>query len=339
MAASTMDLEQDLPGFRFHPTEEELLGFYLSRVAVGKKLHFDIIGTLNIYRHDPWDLPAMAKIGEREWYFFVPRDRKAGSGGRPNRTTERGFWKATGSDRAIRSTGDPKRIIGLKKTLVFYQGRAPRGTKTDWVMNEYRLPDTGTAVGPPKDDTVLCKVYRKAMPLKELEQRAFAMEEMMAQQKPSGWGGLARACPVPASASAVDDYLSSSDDVQDNFTFLTSLSSSEAQSRNSKNDDAPSQAKKEADVAMVTVASTSYPRQAANPTCNFQLPPTNPPCHYQIPAANPSCSLQLPAASNGVFDLANLQLPAASQGVFDWLQDPFLTQLRSPWQDQHLLYY
>ena len=46
------------PGFRFHPTEEELLGFYLSRVALGKKLHFDIIGTLNIYRHDPWDLPG-----------------------------------------------------------------------------------------------------------------------------------------------------------------------------------------------------------------------------------------------------------------------------------------
>nr|QOI08422.1 NAC040_4B.6 [Triticum aestivum] len=215
VASPTMEVEQDLPGFRFHPTEEELLGFYLSRVALGKKLHFDIIGTLNIYRHDPWDLPGLAKIGEREWYFFLPRDRKAGSGGRPNRTTERGFWKATGSDRAIRSTADPKRVIGLKKTLVFYQGRAPRGTKTDWVMNEYRLPDTGAP--PPQEDTVLCKVYRKATPLKELEQRAFAMEEM--KQRPCGnggygYGGAARACPVPA---AGDFYLSPSDDVQENF--------------------------------------------------------------------------------------------------------------------------
>lgn len=71
----------------------------------------------------------------------MPRDRKHGSGGRPNRTTETGFWKATGSDRKIVSLSDPKRIIGLRKTLVFYKGRAPRGTKTDWVMNEYRLPD------------------------------------------------------------------------------------------------------------------------------------------------------------------------------------------------------
>jgi hypothetical protein len=84
---------------------------------------------------------GLSKVGEREWYFFVPRDKKHGSGGRPNRTTEKGFWKATGSDRKIVTLSDPKRIIGLRKTLVFYEGRAPRGSKTDWVMNEYRLPD------------------------------------------------------------------------------------------------------------------------------------------------------------------------------------------------------
>lgn len=86
-------------------------------------------------------ISGLAKIGEREWYFFVPRDRRHANGGRPNRTTETGFWKATGSDRPIRHAKEPKRIIGLKKTLVFYKGRAPRGIKTDWVMNEYRLPD------------------------------------------------------------------------------------------------------------------------------------------------------------------------------------------------------
>ncbi|XP_037431709.1 NAC domain-containing protein 22-like [Triticum dicoccoides] len=343
VASSTMEVDQDLPGFRFHPTEEELLGFYLSRVALGKKLHFDIIGTLNIYRHDPWDLPGMAKIGEREWYFFVPRDRKAGSCGRPNRTTERGFWKATGSDRAIRSTGDPKRVIGLKKTLVFYQGRAPRGTKTDWVMNEYRLPDNGAP--PPQEDTVLCKVYRKATPLKELEQRAFQMEEMKQRSGGNGgygYSGATRACPVPA---AGDFYLSQSDDVQDNFLIPSSSSSSSssvALSGNSSSHDAPRVAKEEADVATATVASTSSLSQAANAPFHLQLPAVNPPCGLQLPAANHGMSnmssLQLPAASQGVVDLPSLQLPAASShGVFDWLNDPFLTQLRSPWQDQHCM--
>ena len=95
---------------------------------------------------------GLAKMGETEWYFYVPRDRRQTSGGRPSRTTERGFWKATGCDRPVRSAADPKRLIGLKKTLVFYEGRAPRGTKTDWVMNEYRLPDPSatSSDGPPK---------------------------------------------------------------------------------------------------------------------------------------------------------------------------------------------
>ncbi|KAH6768668.1 NAC domain containing protein 36 [Perilla frutescens var. frutescens] len=164
--------EVKLPGFRFHPTEEELLNFYLKSMVFGKKMRGDVIGFLNIYNYDPRDLPRMAKIGEREWYFFVPRDRKHGSGGRPNRTTENGFWKATGSDRQILSMSDPKKMLGLRKTLVFYEGRAPRGRKTDWIMNEYRLPDKCSA---PKD-IVLCKIYMKATSLKVLEQRA-AMEE------------------------------------------------------------------------------------------------------------------------------------------------------------------
>ncbi|RWR90606.1 NAC domain-containing protein 35-like protein [Cinnamomum micranthum f. kanehirae] len=171
MEKSTSELE--LPGFRFHPTEEELLDFYLKGALHGKNLSSGVIGTLNLYRHDPWELPGLATIGEREWYFLVPRDRKHSNGGRPNRTTENGFWKATGSDRSIRSMKDPKRVIGLRKTLVFYKGRAPRGCRTDWVMNEYRMPDTCPI---PKEDIVLCKIYRKATSLKVLEQRA-AMEE------------------------------------------------------------------------------------------------------------------------------------------------------------------
>ncbi|KAL4309150.1 hypothetical protein GQ457_01G000410 [Hibiscus cannabinus] len=170
MDAMTPELQ--LPGFRFHPTEDELLDFYLRNIIYGKKLSYDVIGFLNIYHHDPWDLPGLSRIGEREWYFFVPIDRKHGNGGRPNRTTKNGFWKATGSDRKIMSLLDPKRIIGLKKTLVFYQGRALRGCKTDWIMNEYRLPDAF----PFPNDIVLCKIYRKATSLKVLEQRA-AMEE------------------------------------------------------------------------------------------------------------------------------------------------------------------
>ncbi|KAL3613863.1 No apical meristem (NAM) protein [Castilleja foliolosa] len=168
--------EIDLPGFRFHPTEEELLNFYLKNTISGNKFCNNVIDFLNIYNHDPWDLPGLAKIGEREWYFFVPRDKKNGGGGRPNRTTQNGFWKATGSDRQVFSmSGQPKKTLGLKKTLVFYKGRAPRGTKTDWIMNEYRLPDKCVHH---HTDIVLCKIYRKATPLKVLEHMAAIGDEI-----------------------------------------------------------------------------------------------------------------------------------------------------------------
>jgi No apical meristem (NAM) protein len=85
---------------------------------------------------------ALAAIGEKELFFYVPRDRKYRSGDRPNRVTPSGYWKATGADRMVRVENN--RSIGLKKTLVFYSGKAPKGIRTSWIMNEYRLPHSET---------------------------------------------------------------------------------------------------------------------------------------------------------------------------------------------------
>lgn len=84
-------------------------------------------------------MTELASTGEKEWYFYCPRDRKYRNSVRPNRVTAAGFWKATGTDRPIYSTEGTK-CIGLKKSLVFYKGRAARGIKTDWMMHEFRLP-------------------------------------------------------------------------------------------------------------------------------------------------------------------------------------------------------
>jgi hypothetical protein len=81
---------------------------------------------------------AKALFGENEWYFFSPRDRKYPNGARPNRAAGSGYWKATGTDKAILSTRTSE-SIGVKKALVFYRGKPPKGVKTDWIMHEYRL--------------------------------------------------------------------------------------------------------------------------------------------------------------------------------------------------------
>ncbi|GMP94052.1 hypothetical protein CsSME_00043652 [Camellia sinensis var. sinensis] len=51
-----------LPGFRFHPTDEELVGFYLKRKVQQRPLSIEIIKQLDIYKFDPWDLPSRIKI-------------------------------------------------------------------------------------------------------------------------------------------------------------------------------------------------------------------------------------------------------------------------------------
>ncbi|ESQ33071.1 hypothetical protein EUTSA_v10004330mg [Eutrema salsugineum] len=156
--ADDHDHDMVMPGFRFHPTEEELIEFYLRRKVEGKRFNVELITFLDLYRYDPWELPAMAAIGEKEWYFYVPRDRKYRNGDRPNRVTTSGYWKATGADRMIRS--ETSRPIGLKKTLVFYSGKAPKGTRTSWIMNEYRLPHHETEKYQ-KAEISLCRVYKR----------------------------------------------------------------------------------------------------------------------------------------------------------------------------------
>ncbi|KAL4352783.1 hypothetical protein GQ457_06G041970 [Hibiscus cannabinus] len=65
-----------LPGFRFHPTDEELVGFYLKKKIHQKPLPIELIKQVDIYKYEPWYLPKLAASGEKEWYFYCPRDRK-----------------------------------------------------------------------------------------------------------------------------------------------------------------------------------------------------------------------------------------------------------------------
>ncbi|KZV29177.1 transcription factor JUNGBRUNNEN 1 [Dorcoceras hygrometricum] len=142
------DDDVPLPGFRFHPTDEELVGFYLRRKVEKRQLSIELIKQVDIYKYDPWDLPKSSNVEDKEWYFFCKRGRKYRNSIRPNRVIAgSGFWKATGIDKQIYSSEGSRDCIGLKKSLVYYKGSAGKGTKTDWMMHEFRLPpdpDKGT---------------------------------------------------------------------------------------------------------------------------------------------------------------------------------------------------
>ncbi|XP_039121471.1 NAC domain-containing protein 37-like isoform X2 [Dioscorea cayenensis subsp. rotundata] len=148
------------PGFRFHPTDEELVGYYLKKKVASQKIDLDVIKDIDLYRIEPWDLQERCGIGyeeQSEWYFFSHKDKKYPTGTRTNRATMAGFWKATGRDKAVH---EKNRLIGMRKTLVFYKGRAPNGQKTDWIMHEYRLETDEN--GPPQEEGwVVCRAFKK----------------------------------------------------------------------------------------------------------------------------------------------------------------------------------
>ncbi|XP_062195382.1 NAC domain-containing protein 43-like [Phragmites australis] len=162
------------PGFRFHPTEEELLNYYLRKKVASQQIDLDVIRDIDLNKLEPWDIQEKCKIGsgpQNDWYFFSHKDKKYPTGTRTNRATAAGFWKATGRDKAIYNA---VKRIGMRKTLVFYKGRAPHGQKLDWIMHEYRLDDpsgdadaatvtaaTASSDAGQEDGWVVCRVFEK----------------------------------------------------------------------------------------------------------------------------------------------------------------------------------
>ncbi|KAK4608434.1 hypothetical protein RGQ29_002012, partial [Quercus rubra] len=127
------------PGYKFSPSDFDLIISYLVKKCLNIPLPWNSMVDVELSNHSPeWLAEQFPQYGNNEWYFFTSRERKYPNGSRPKRTTNNGYWKATGVDKEIRENGILK---GLKKTLVFYKGDPQHGDKTKWIMHEYRLVD------------------------------------------------------------------------------------------------------------------------------------------------------------------------------------------------------
>ncbi|KAL2490217.1 NAC domain-containing protein 43 [Abeliophyllum distichum] len=177
MSISVNGESQVPPGFRFHPTEEELLQYYLRKKVTFQKIDLDVITDVDLNKLEPWDIQEKCKIGstpQNDWYFFSHKDKKYPTGTRTNRATAEGFWKATGRDKVICTNSRP---IGRRKTLVFYKGRAPHGRKSDWIMHEYRLEsDDNASEGITQEEGwVICRIFKKKNQYKSLDNNQMIM--------------------------------------------------------------------------------------------------------------------------------------------------------------------
>ncbi|KAK7859734.1 protein ntm1-like 9 [Quercus suber] len=156
MTYSETGLDSIPVGFRFLPTDEELVSYYLKLKMQGDKdYEVRAISEVNICKHEPWDLPGLSVIqsDDQEWFFFCAREINRS---RANRATKRGYWKSTGRDRKIKAKGT-NTVIGTKKTLVFHEGRVPTGVRTSWVIHEYQP----VAFHHHQKAFVLCRLKRK----------------------------------------------------------------------------------------------------------------------------------------------------------------------------------
>ncbi|AEE77885.1 putative protein [Arabidopsis thaliana] len=140
------------PGFKFSPTDIELISYYLKRKMDGLERSVEIIPEVEIYNFEPWDLPDKSIVkSDSEWFFFCARGKKYPHGSQNRRATKIGYWKATGKERNVKSGSE---VIGTKRTLVFHIGRAPKGGRTEWLMHEYCM------IGVSLDALVICRLRR-----------------------------------------------------------------------------------------------------------------------------------------------------------------------------------
>ncbi|CAD6219356.1 unnamed protein product [Miscanthus lutarioriparius] len=212
------------PGFRFRPTDEELLTHYLAPKVADAGFAPAALREVDLYEAEPWDLlPAGGGGGEDGGvgYFFCRRSVKFPSGLRTNRATRDGYWKSTGKDRVVvasrsRSSRGDACPLGVRKTLVFYRGRAPTGHKTSWVMHEYRLlhghgytsPVHATAGAQVQSEWVICRMFTKKAPgeTSQSEQAEAVLHPPLDDHMQPPIDGCGGKTPAPPAAASDSDH-------------------------------------------------------------------------------------------------------------------------------------
>ncbi|XP_052295232.1 NAC domain-containing protein 71-like [Citrus sinensis] len=152
-------LMDSLVGFRFHPTDEEIILLLTMKRRDPAGFSVRTIKEIDLYSFEPWELPWHSDIQSEEevWYFFCEPYYKYTKSKRVHRRTKEGYWKKTGRGSNIKRKYKTE-VIGTKKILSFSRDdAAAEKDKTEWVIHEIAVEDSPDY----KKDFVVCRLERK----------------------------------------------------------------------------------------------------------------------------------------------------------------------------------
>ncbi|KAK9944914.1 hypothetical protein M0R45_010456 [Rubus argutus] len=151
-------------GFKFLPTKQELLGYYLLNKVCGKPFKYDsrVMNEYNLYEIEPWDLwikfggPRLNQ-GE-DLYFFTGLKKVSDNGSNVARKAGSGTWKGDTAAINIYDSKDKKKILGSWKRF-HYDLKEP-DQNGSWIMFEYKLDDSLFPKSCSDHDLVLCSIRK-----------------------------------------------------------------------------------------------------------------------------------------------------------------------------------
>ncbi|TVU09792.1 hypothetical protein EJB05_43288 [Eragrostis curvula] len=156
-------------GFRFKPTDEELIEYYLLPRLQGRPTEpNDAIIEANVYEFHPDTLinGIYKSKGKDEWFFLSPRARMYQNGVRPSRKTEdgRGRWKASTATKVVAKETVSDGVKFCKNVLNYFAGSPKDETRTKWLMRELTIPEFeikrgNSGANATLDEYVMCKIY------------------------------------------------------------------------------------------------------------------------------------------------------------------------------------
>ncbi|CAF2119558.1 hypothetical protein HID58_008606 [Brassica napus] len=147
-------------GYRFHPTEQELILHYLLPKAFASPLPSSIIPVFDVFFSHPLTFPGDQE--ERQRYFFCKKRQEVSSNDhRIKISSGNGYWKPIRKERDITACG---RTVGIRRTLVFRgtNNSSSSSNKTRWCMTEYCL--AGFSSTKMFGEWAVYKVYKRKEP-------------------------------------------------------------------------------------------------------------------------------------------------------------------------------